>query len=58
MKGKASRKVLTQWDELIQEANRQIATAKERIATLRKTIRSLKQVRDSGQLWPGDKRSA
>jgi hypothetical protein len=58
MAAKSNSKVLTRWDELIQDANRQIATAKERIATLRKTIRSLKHVRDSGQSWPGDKRSA
>jgi hypothetical protein len=50
--GKTSRKLLTKWDELIQDANRQIKVAKQRISTLRKTIRSLEQVRDSGQEWP------
>jgi hypothetical protein len=52
MRGKASSKVLTKWDELIQEANRQIEDAKRRIATLRRTVKSLEQVRDSGQEWP------
>jgi hypothetical protein len=52
MTGKASTKVLTKWDELIQEATRQVEVEKQRIAMLRKTIRSLQQVRDSGQEWP------
>ena len=52
MGDKAMGKVLTSWDDLIQDANRQIVSAKQRIAKLKKTIKSLKQVRDSGQPWP------
>jgi hypothetical protein len=52
MREKTSSKVLTKWDELILDANRQIQLAKQRIATLRKTVKSLEQVRDSGQQWP------
>jgi hypothetical protein len=48
-----SGKLLTKWDELIQDAKRQIEAAKQRIATLKKTVKSLEQVRDSGQEWPG-----
>jgi len=53
MKSSVEKKVLTKWDELIQDANRQIDAAKSRIAALRKTVKSLEQVRDSGQPWPG-----
>ena len=45
-------KVLTRWDELIQDGNRQIEEAKRRIATLRKTVKKLESIRDSGQSWP------
>jgi hypothetical protein len=48
-----NRKVLTRWDELIHDANRQIDTAKERIAKLKRTVKSLERLRDSGQPWPG-----
>jgi hypothetical protein len=47
-----NKKVLTGWDGLIHDASRQIETAKARIAVLRKTIKNLKQIRDSGQAWP------
>ena len=48
-----NRKVLTKWDDLIQDANRQIEMARERIATLKLTIKGLERIRDSGMPWPG-----
>lgn len=49
---KGNSKPLTTWDDLITDANRQIETARARIVTLKKTIKSLEQVRDSGQPFP------
>jgi hypothetical protein len=47
--------VLTKWDELIQDASRQIEQARARIAALKKTVKNLEQLRDSGQRWPEGK---
>jgi hypothetical protein len=47
-----NRKALTSWDELIQDAKRQFDAAKKRGAELRKTIRKLEVLRDSGHPWP------
>jgi len=53
MTQEVKRKVLTGWDMLIQDASRQIDAAKQRIALLKKTLKNLERVRDSGQPWPG-----
>ena len=50
--GEDKRKVLASWNDLISDAKRQIEQAKTRIAVLRKTVKNLEQVRDSGQPWP------
>lgn len=47
-----TKKVLTSWDDLIQDANRQIAAARQRIAELKKTIKSVERVRDAGTPVP------
>lgn len=52
MKALVNNKVLTRWDELIQDSNRQIDVAKKRIAALRKAVKNFEQLRDSGQPWP------
>lgn len=47
------RKVLGGWDGLIGDANRQIVAAKQRIVELKKAVKNLEAIRDSGQPWPG-----
>ena len=58
MKPSVNSKVLTQWDRLIQDATSQIEAAKSRIAALRKTVKTLKELRDSGQPWPAHSKPA
>ena len=53
MENEVKNKVLTVWDSLIEDAKQKIASAKERVAVLRKTLKNLERVRDSGQPWPG-----
>lgn len=55
MRKAVNNKVITKWDELIQDAQRQIETGRLRIAALRKAIRNLEELRDSGQPWIGQK---
>jgi hypothetical protein len=54
MDGTVNRKVLTSWNDLIGDANRQIEAAKKRIMLLRKTVKDVTKLRDSGEAWPGD----
>jgi hypothetical protein len=58
MEKRVKENVLTKWDGLIHDAKRQIDDAKGRIDALRKTIRNLEQLRDSGQPWPKKPRTA
>ena len=51
-------KQLTGWDDLIQDAARQIEETKERMAKLRKARKRLEQLRDEGMPWPGPVGSA
>ena len=46
------RKVLTGWDDLIQDAQRQIEEAKQRMGKLKKARKRLEQLRDQGMPWP------
>src|ERR1700730_10703903 len=54
MKRNVKPEVLTGWGMLIDDATRQIEAAKQRIALLKKARRSLEQLRDDGQPWPGN----
>ena len=53
MSHRVNGKVLTSWDDLIQDAKRQIEEGKTRIARLRETVRDVTKMRDRGQPWPG-----
>jgi hypothetical protein len=52
MQGECNKKVLTSWNELIYDARQKISAAKERVLVLRKALKNLEKVRDSGQPWP------
>jgi hypothetical protein len=52
MKQRRKQNLLTSWDDLIHDAKRQITDARGRISLLKKTLKNLEQLRDSGQRWP------
>jgi hypothetical protein len=47
-------KSVSKWNEAIEDAERLIREARERIAELRRSIRTFEELRDAGETFPGE----